>query len=95
MDEELIPVIDFARLYHIEPAFILALNEYELIEIVIIDQKHFIHPDQISRAEKLIRLHDELNLNLEGVDVISHLLERIESLQHEMNLLRNKLRRFE
>jgi MerR HTH family regulatory protein len=95
MDEKLIPVIDFARLYHTEPAFILALHEYELIEVITIEQKVFIHADQIARVEKLIRLHDELNLNLEGVDVISHLLHRIESLQQEMILLKNKLRRFD
>jgi len=93
--EELVPVIEVCRHYNVEVAFINSLQEYELIEITTIEEVAFIHPEQLQRFEKLVRLHYDLDVNLEGLDVINHLLQRIEVMQHEMLALKNRLRRFE
>jgi hypothetical protein len=66
-----------------------------LIRIEIIDQNQFIHQDQISDLEKIIRLHNELNVNLEGIDVVFNLLEKESALRNELNILKNKLRIYE
>ena len=39
----------------------------------------------------MMRFHYDLNINLEGIDVIARLLKRIEDLQHELRHARNKL----
>ncbi len=81
--------------YSIEIPFINALDEMGLIKIKIIDQKQFIHQDQISDLEKIIRLHNELKVNLEGIDIVFNLLEKERRLRNELNALKNRLRLYE
>jgi predicted lipoprotein len=38
-----------------------------------------------------VRLHYELDINLEGIETIFHLLDRIEALQQEMRDLQKKI----
>jgi hypothetical protein len=66
-----------------------------LIHIEVIEQNHFIHQDQIGDLEKIIRLHNELNVNLEGIDVVFNLLEKERALRQELNALKNRLRLYE
>jgi hypothetical protein len=66
-----------------------------LIQIQIIAEKQFIHQDQISDLEKIIRLHNELNMNLEGIDVVFNLLKKEKALRDELNALKNRLRLYE
>ena len=81
--------------YNIEISFVNALNKMGLIQIENIEQNQFIHQDQISNLEKIIRLHNELNVNLEGIDVIFNLLEKEKKLRKELNALKNRLRLYE
>ncbi len=46
-------------------------------------------------ALQFVRLHTELNINLEGLEAISHLLQKILGMQNEMTALKNKLRMIE
>ena len=92
--ENLVPVVDIYRYYKAEPEFINSLKEYELIEITTIEETEFIHFEQLQRLEKLVHLHYDLEINLEGIDVINHLLQRIESMQNEMVALKNQLQMF-
>ena len=48
-----------------------------------------------SNLEKFIRLYYELDINLEGIETITHLLQRINSLQDEIIILKNRLRLYE
>ena len=81
--------------YNIEISFVDALNKMGLLQIEIIEQKQFIHHDQIGDLEKIIRLHNELNVNLEGIDVVFNLLEKERELRNELNALRNRLSLYE
>jgi hypothetical protein len=81
--------------YDIEISFVYALNKMGLIQIEIIEQNQYIHQDQISDLEKIIRLHNELNVNLEGIDIVFNLLEKEQELRNELNTLKNKLRLYE
>ncbi len=81
--------------YNIEISFVDALYKMGLIKIEIIEQKQFIHQDQISDLERIIRLHNELNVNLEGIDVVFNLLEKERKLRNELNAVKNRLRLYE
>ncbi len=81
--------------YNIEISFVNALSKMGLIQIEIVEQNQFIHQDQIGDLEKIIRLHDELNVNLEGIDVVFNLLAKERELQNELNALKNRLRLYE
>lgn len=81
--------------YKIDFSFVDTLNQMGLIEIEIIEQNQYIHQDQISAIEKIIRLHHELNVNLEGIDVVFNLLEKERELRNELNIVKNRLRLYE
>jgi hypothetical protein len=72
-----------------------ALHEFELIELIAIQNKFYVRTTQIRDIEKIIRLHFELDINLEGIDAIYHLLKQVDSLQNDIIALNNKLSRFE
>ncbi|MEZ4805825.1 MAG: chaperone modulator CbpM [Bacteroidia bacterium] len=42
--------------------------------------------------EKILRLHRDLNVNIEALDVVLNLLNKIDELQLEVNQLNNRLR---
>ena len=81
--------------YKIEFSFIDALDNIGLIEIETIDQSKFINQDKIGDLEKMIRLHQELNVNLEGLDIVFNLLQKEKVLQEEINTLKNRLLLYE
>lgn len=81
--------------YHIEPGFLDSLYEYGLIEIKRIEESRYLEKEKIRDLERMIHLHHDLEINMEGLDTISHLLDRLNQLQAEMNQLRNRLRFYE
>ena len=80
--------------YDIEMSFINYLDEYGLIETMWIEEKQFIRMEQLQQLEKFIRMHYELNINMEGIEAISHLLVRIEKMHDELTTLRNRMNFF-
>jgi hypothetical protein len=93
--QDLISTESLCLHYKIEISFIDALNNMGLLQIEIVEQNRFVHPNQICDLEKIIRLHNELNVNLEGIDVVFNLLEKERQLRNELNTLRNRLRIYE
>ena len=94
-DKPLVSTQTLCLHYNIEISFVNALNKMGLIQFENIEQNQFIHQDQIGDLEKIIRLHDELNVNLEGIDVVLNLLEKERELRNELNILKNRLRLYE
>ena len=90
--ENLIPADEFCVSHNIEISFISSLYENGLIDITTIDETVFLYPNQLPQLEKISHLYYELGINLEGIDTINHLLNRIDEMQHEITVLRNRLR---
>ncbi|HEX5167860.1 MAG TPA: chaperone modulator CbpM [Cyclobacteriaceae bacterium] len=90
-NEELISIHDFCVTCNIEESFVELLQRSELIEVTVVEGQTFIQAEQLTRLEKLTRLHYDLAINLEGIEVIDQLLQRIENMQHEIIALRNRL----
>lgn len=93
--KEYISIAEFCKCHHIQYSFIHSLNEYGLVEIKEIEEDEFIERDQLRNLERLMRLHYDLEINLQGIDAINHLLERVSQLQDEVRILRNRLNRYE
>ena len=90
-----IAVQQFCTYYNISESFIYSLSNYKLIELVEIDSGKHIYFEDIGRIEKLIRIHFELNVNYEGLDIINNLLNEINTLQDEIINLRNRMNFYE
>jgi len=93
--ENFIPLNQLCTHYRVEMSFFTDLNEFGLIEIITIEQSLFVHKDKASDIEKIIRIHNELDINLEGIDTIFNLLEKIKKLQSELITTKNRLRLYE
>lgn len=89
--EELIPAEDFCIHHNIEYSFISSLENSGLISVTSVQSSTYIHPDEIHKLEKFVRLHYDLDINIEGIETINYLLERIEEMQREIVSLRNKM----
>ena len=94
-DEKYIPIATICIHYKVETTFINGLNEYGLIEITTIEELPYIHKNHIKGLESMIRLHEDLRINFEGIDTVMNLLQKIEDLQEELKTTKNKLRLFE
>jgi len=94
-DSHHIPLPDLCTHYKVEMSFFNELNNYGLIEIVTVEKTYCIHEEHMANLEKMVRMHQELNLNFEGIDTVLNMLEKIERLQLELTSTRNRLRRYE
>lgn len=94
-NEELIAAQICCMHYNIEYSFINSLQQYGLLHISTIEEERFIHANELQKLEKLVRLHYDLDINLEGIEAISYLLEKVENMQSEMTQMRNRLRLYE
>ena len=94
-NDKLIRVEILCSSYSVEPSFIDSLFELGLIEITTVDEGRYLAAERINDLERMIRLHYDLDINLEGIETITHLLNQICQLQEEMNMLRNRLSFFE
>jgi hypothetical protein len=91
----LVAVDEFCSSHEIEISFIRSLRESGLIEITTISEGDFIEAGQLKQLEKFMHLYYELDINLEGLETINYLLQRIDSMHEEIRSLRNNLRLYE
>jgi len=93
--EDMVPASVFCIRHNIELSFIHSLRQYDLIETVLKEEEIYLPVSVLPRLEKIVRLHFELDINLEGIETITHLLQRIEVMQEHINELTNRLKGFE
>ncbi len=93
--ENLISADEFCIYHNIEFSFLKNLTDFGLLETVIVNQVSYIPEDQLDKLERMLRMHRELEINMEGIDTIDHLLNRLNQLQQEVISLKNRLRLYE
>jgi hypothetical protein len=91
----MIPADEFCAYHNIEISFINSLHEAGLIEITTIKETEYISESQLHELEKIVRLYYDLDINIEGIETVMHLLERINEMQDEITVLKNRLRLYE
>jgi chaperone modulatory protein CbpM len=95
MTQDFIIADEFCASHQLEISFIHSLKDHGMIETVFVDQSLCISIEELPRLEQIVRLHRDLDINLEGIEVINDLLERIEEMQTEITRLRKRLDIFE
>ncbi len=91
----LISIQEFCTHYKIPDTFINALHDYELVEVIVTKGEGYLKITQLHEVEKMMRMHYDLEINLEGIDAVYNLLKQVESLQNQIMTLNNKLRFYE
>ena len=82
METDLIIVREYCQKSHVDPSFIVSLEEDGLIDIRVVD------------GERYLRWHEDLSVNIEGIGVIHELMGRLHEMQHELDQLRREVRVF-
>ena len=90
-----IPVQELCAQYRIEQTFITELHEKGVLQLRIVEQTYCLHCDSMPVFEKIMRIHDELHINIEGIDVILNLLDKIDDLNRQLVKTQNRLRLYE
>jgi hypothetical protein len=93
--EDLIPAREFCSSHNLEVSFIYTLEQYGLLEVMTVEETIYLPVSQLPNAERMARLHSELGINMEGIDAIKHLLKKVEDMQDEIAMLKNKLSLYE
>ena len=91
----LVLIEHFCSHHQIDFSFINSLNEFGLIEVVEMNDSKYLQHEQLKDIEKMMRLHYELDINMEVIDAIANLLNQINNLQQELVSAHNKLRLYE
>jgi hypothetical protein len=91
----LIAIDDFCANHNIDSSFISSLQQTGLIEITTIEESGYIDAEQLLELERYVRFYYELDINLEGIETVTYLLNKINDLQNELTTLTNRLRLYE
>lgn len=91
MKNNLISIADICSHEKIEINFVYALADFGLISTQAIDKAVFIDVDELPKLSKYMHLHQDLDINLEGLHAVSHLLNQLEDVQNRMMRLQNEL----
>lgn len=93
--DQLISTDDFCTHYSVDHSFITSLQDQGLIRLRSEDNVQFIHIEELHLIEKLVRFHYDMDINIEGIDAIFNLLQKVTTMHEEILFLRNKLRNYE
>jgi chaperone modulatory protein CbpM len=94
METEWIAADEFCVHHNIELSFIYSLKDSGLVEIINREEKVFVHADHLKELEKIVHLY-EMDINLEGIEAITYLLQRMNEMQQQILQLNNRLIRYE
>ena len=87
----LIPAKDLCMYHNIEFSFIHELENSGLISVTSVKKEVYIPEEEMLKVERFIRLHYDLDINVEGLETIQYLLEKMERLQREIIHLKNRV----
>lgn len=93
--QELVIVEVFCREYQIELTLIEDLEDFGLIETIVHQEDKYVIKNQLADIEKIIRLHNELNINKEGIEIILDLLNKVNHINNEVKQLKDRLNLYE
>ena len=94
-NSNLIAIQTFCSSHQVGSDFIYSIYEIGLIEIVKVENEDFIEESQLSNLEKSLRLYKDLHINTEGIAAVFDLLEQVDSLNHKIQSLKNRLAVYE
>lgn len=92
MNTELVIIREYCKESQIDFDFIEQLENEGLIKLTIVGEEQYIDASQLSSLEQYARWHYDLSINVEGIDVIKNLLERMNEMQQEIQQLKQFIR---
>jgi chaperone modulatory protein CbpM len=95
MQTEIINIVTWCDSYSIDYSFVDLLEDRGLIRLTVIENDKFIHYDQLPELEQFMRWYYDMDINLEGIETITHLLQKVRTMQNEVSILKARLSLYE
>ena len=93
--KHLIAVDEFCSIHDVEISYVSLLQQTGLIHVITVENAYFIDKENLKLLERYVHFHYELDINIEGIETISHLLLQLNAMHDEITHLRNRLGLFE
>lgn len=91
MSQKKITYTECLQIYQVEETFLDQLHSSGLIEIVIEEDDRYIEYDYLQEIEQFVRWYYELEINMEGIEALHHMLQQVQQLQDDVTKLRGEL----
>lgn len=92
---EMILATEFCMHHQIEMSFIYSLKNSGLLVTVIIEEQLYIPVNELKSLESMLLFYNTLDINMEGIETVTYLLQKINNLQQQILELNNKLSVYE
>jgi chaperone modulatory protein CbpM len=87
----LITIQEYSVNYNIEPEFLISLEDSGIVIFTLEGDEKYIQEEQLTELERYIHFHYDLNINIEGIDAIRHLLAKVNHMHSEIRELKTRL----
>lgn len=94
MEQQLILIQECCSAYNIEETFIADLEDLGLLTVVVDANQRFLPSEQLSDLARFAEWHYDLDISPAGIDTIQHLLQKMQSMQLEMQRMRKEMEGF-
>ena len=92
MSKEKITYRECVQIYQVEEVFLDALHSSGLIEVVVEEEDRYIEYDYLQEIEQYVRWYYDLEINIEGIEALHHMLQQVRELQSDVERLRSELK---
>ena len=92
MSKEKITYRECVQIYQVEEVFLDALHSSGLIAVMIEEEDRYIEYDYLQEIEQYVRWYYELEINIEGIEALHHMLQQVRDLQSDVERLRSELK---
>ena len=82
---------ELVKIYNIEITFFDELVDYGLLNVQIENNVHYLMYEDLQDLEKFANWHYDLDINLPGLEVIYHMLKKLDTMKKRNRELMNKL----
>ena len=82
---------ELVKIYNVEINFFDNLVDYGLLKVETEDEVRYLIYEDLQVFEKFANLHYDLEINLPGLEVIHHMLQKMDDLNQKNRDLMNKL----
>ena len=93
MDNKKLLYNECIKIYNVDEAFIDSLEDSGLVSISTDEyNERFIEVEELADLEQFMRWYYDLNINVEGIEALYHMLDRVKAMQEELDRLQNEIR---
>lgn len=79
------------RIYEVEEVFIDSLIDSGLIRYISHEEQRYIEYDDLADLEQFVRWYYDMDINIEGIEALYYILNKVKTLQSEILDLKNEL----